>query len=185
MRVFHEPKPKVRFKSNFLITRRIKRTMAESEKAPARNQRGLVRDPYVGESNRRDAEVVQTVWLTESSREIEDTLAELSAAFSKVAADDLESEIGRWLDQLAQQLGAEQCTISEFNVAAGAGFLPQWLAGKHLMALVNAEDSWMRNRLFAGQSVAITSLDDFPAEVEGPRSQHPTCRTASSTPRKS
>ena len=73
----------------------------------ARGARSHVRDPGVGESPPRDEVVVQHAELHPS---FESFLAEVSTAISVAAPGDMENIIGRSLDQLAQQLGAERCT---------------------------------------------------------------------------
>ena len=94
-----------------------------------------------------------------------DFLAEFSAAILNVEVDNIEHEIARWLDQLAHELGAECCTVGEFNAVDHADFHLQWSVGKQPTPLISPEDSWIRSRLTAGKSVAIASLDEIPAEA--------------------
>ncbi len=145
--------------------------MSISLKLPGQRTNGGTRDPGVGELARGHKAVVQDVQLSESSRAFEDTLVEMSAAFSEVAADDLENEIARWLDQLVQQLGAERCTVGEFNTVARAGFAVKWLVGKDPTPLIGPEDSWIRTRLDSGQSISISTLDELPAEAVSTRQE--------------
>ena len=145
--------------------------MSTSGEMSTRDARSHVRSLGVGEFAGGDKAVVQDEWLTGSSRAFEDTLVELSAAFSKVAADDLESEITNWLDQLAQQLGAERCTVGEFNAVGQAGFDVQWLVGIDPTPIISPEDSWIWSRLAAGQLVSISSLGELPAEAASTRQQ--------------
>ncbi len=134
-------------------------------------QRGRGRVPGVGEIAGGDKVVVQNEFLRGLSPTFEDTLIELSATISAVAAEDIESEIARWLDRLAAEMGAERCTVGEFNLVGNAGFHLRWLVGKDPTPFIGPEDSWIRNQLAGGQSVSIASIDELPAEAASTRQQ--------------
>jgi len=143
--------------------------MRTSGEMPADNISGRVRRPGVGDTSPR-GEVA--IWHTELHASFESFLAELSAAFAVVAPDDIQSTIGRWLDQLAQQLGAEQCTVAEFSAPdRQPGFLLQWSVGKQPAPFISPEDSWIRNELAGGRSILISTLDELPAEAVSTRQQ--------------
>ncbi len=143
--------------------------MSISLKTPAESISGRVRRPGAEETPAHD-EVV--VWETELHPSFEIFLAEFSAAFAVVAPDDMENTIGRWVDQLAQQLGAERCTIAEFSASEkSSGFLLQWLVGKQPAPFISTEDSWIREKLAGGQSISISSLDELPAEAVSTRQE--------------
>jgi len=139
--------------------------MSISLKSPGQRTNSGIRYSGVGELARGDKVVVQNEFLTEFSPAFEDFLVEFSAALSKVAANDLESEIARWLDQLAQQLGGERCTVCEFESPDQAGLHMQWLVGKDPAAFISSEDSWIRRRLASGQLISISTLEELPAEA--------------------
>ena len=145
--------------------------MSTSGDMLAENTSSRVSGLGVGELARGDKVVVQERLLTESSRTFEDTLVALSAAFSKVAADDLESEMVRWLDRLAADMGAEQCTIGEFNAVADAGFHVRWTVGKQPTPFLSLEDSGIGKKLARGQSISISTLDELPDEAVSTRRQ--------------
>ena len=100
----------------------------------------------------------------------ESFLAELSTAFSIVAPEKIEEEIGRWLDRLAQQLGVEQCTVAEFyGPEEQPHFLPHWIVGKHLQPFVSDDKAWIQGELASGQVISISALDELPAEAASTR----------------
>ena len=112
------------------------------------------------------------VWQTERHSSFEIFLAEFSADFAVVAPDDMENTIGRWLDQLAHQLGAERCTVAEFSALdKQPGFHMQWLVGKQPLPFIGPEDSWIRDELAGGQLISISTLADLPAEAFSTRQQ--------------
>ncbi|MGI9328546.1 MAG: sigma-54-dependent Fis family transcriptional regulator [Pseudomonadales bacterium] len=99
-----------------------------------------------------------------------DFLIELSGAFSSVPPDAIESEILKWLDQLAERLGAERCTVSEFyEPEKRSQIMLRWLVGDQLAPFISSEDNWIRDSLVGGQSISISSLDDVPAEAVATR----------------
>ena len=138
--------------------------MTESGQKAAKIQRNPIPRHSSEALVRGDKVVVDTSHL------FEDTLVEMFEALARVAVDDLENEIARWLDRLAQQLGAERCTISEFK-AEVAGFHAQWLVGKDSTPFIKPEDSWIQRRLASGQSVSVSTLDEFPAEADSTRQE--------------
>jgi transcriptional regulator with GAF, ATPase, and Fis domain len=100
-----------------------------------------------------------------------DFLAALSTTMATVAGNDLDIKLARHLDQLALQLGVERCTVAEFSVDGNTAFHTKWLVGKDPTPFISPEDSWIRNRLARGQSVAISSLSELPAEAAATRQQ--------------
>ena len=96
----------------------------------------------------------------------EDFLAELSARFSLTVPEDIERDLKRWLDRLAEQLGSEQCTVGEFHEPAKQLETSwHWLVGRQPLPLISPEDSWIQNRLTAGQVTSISNLGEIPAEA--------------------
>jgi transcriptional regulator with GAF, ATPase, and Fis domain len=145
--------------------------MSTSGEMPAKSTSGHVRRPGVEETPPRDEIVVQRTWPTGPHAPFEDFLAALSATMATVVPDDMESEIARWLDQLAEHLAAERCTVGEFNAGAHAGFHVQWLVGKDPTPFIRPEDSWIQRRLASGQSISISTLDELPAEAVSTRQE--------------
>ena len=143
--------------------------MPTSGEMPADNISVRVRRLGVGDTSVRGEVAVRH---TELHASFESFLAEFSATFAVVAPDDIERTIGRWLDQLAQQLGAERCTVAEFSVPdRQPGFLLQWLVGKQPAPFISPEDAWIRDELASGRSILISTLDELPAEAASTRQQ--------------
>ena len=144
--------------------------MSTSRRIPAASTSGRVRGAGVQASAHGDEAVVQAAYLDESSRTFEDFLAEMSSAMSTVAPSHIENEIRRWLDQLAQQLGAERCTIGEFyGPKERPRFLLQWKVGGSPQPFMRDSDAWIQGRLALGQLISISSLDELPAEAASAR----------------
>ena len=142
--------------------------MPTSQDIPAGRSSGRVRRTVVDELRQRDEGVGLSVSLYPA---FEDLLCELCSVLSTCAADNLETVIAQRLDQLALQLGAERCTVGEFNVGPRTGFHLQWLVGKDPTPSIGPEVSWIRRRLVSGQIVSISTLDQIPAEAASTRQQ--------------
>ncbi len=131
------------------------------------NTSGPDRRPYVKETPRHVA-----VGPSELHPSFEIFLAELSAVFAVVAPDEMENTIGRWLDQLAQQLGAERCTVAEFSAPEEQpAFVLQWLVGKQPVPFIIPEDSWIQDELVGGRLISISSLDELPVGAASSRQE--------------
>jgi len=144
--------------------------MSTSGEMPGKSTSGHVRRPGVEETPSRDEIVVQRTWPTGPHAPFEDFLAALSAAMATVVPDDLDSEIAAWLDQLAQQLGAERCTVGEFYESEKQSrFMLQWPVGHQPAPFIIPEDQYIRARLAAGHVLSISSLDEIPAEAVSTR----------------
>jgi transcriptional regulator with GAF, ATPase, and Fis domain len=96
--------------------------------------------------------------LAEPPSSFETLLADLSKALAGIAPADVEREVARWLDRIAQELCAERCTVGEFCTDG------LWVAGRQPTPFIDPEASWIRDRLSAGQSVVVSSLDELPDE---------------------
>lgn len=102
----------------------------------------------------------------------ESFFGELSQALAIVPIDDLETEIPRWLDRLAREIGAEHCTIGEFDDGkVEPRFLRQWRVGEDPRAISPDHEGWNQGQLASGQIIAIGSLDDLPVEETATRRQ--------------
>jgi transcriptional regulator with GAF, ATPase, and Fis domain len=102
----------------------------------------------------------------------ESFVGELSQALAIVPIDDLETEIPRWLDRLAREIGAEHCTIGEFDDGkVEPRFLRQWRVGEDPRAISPDNEGWHQGQLASGQIIAISSLDDLPVEETATRRQ--------------
>ena len=100
----------------------------------------------------------------------ESFLAELSAAFASVANKDaeIEREIAKRLEELAQQLGVERCTVGEFYAPGETPrFLLQWNVGRNPepFSVDGPGKQWVQRQLSTGQVIAISSLAKLPAEA--------------------
>ncbi len=99
----------------------------------------------------------------------ETLLAELSAAFVNVPADEVDREIERWLRRMVEFLGIERSILFQFTAEEGdfrithsyakAGFTPA------LPVVPREEGPWHVKKMLAGETVVISRLDDFPADA--------------------
>jgi len=120
-----------------------------------------------GDFDRSNKAEVKNAW-PQSSFEV--FLAEMSVALSNVSPGAIEREIAARLDRIACALGAERCTVGEFSAnASTTHFHLQWLVGKQPKPFTSPTDSWIRRELLAGKTVAISSLDELPADAASSR----------------
>jgi len=102
----------------------------------------------------------------------ESFLVELSQALSVVPVDNLKTEISRWLEQLAREMGAERCSVGEFYGAEDEPrFLVHWKLGEQAERFMPNGRVWIQRQLSTGRVVSIARLDDMPAEAEALREE--------------
>jgi formate hydrogenlyase transcriptional activator len=97
-------------------------------------------------------------------------LADLSATFSNVSGDQLDTEIERALRRLLEFLGFDRSNFGEFNAdgraiilcSVATGGVEQYPPGPAPVFL-----NWYNGELHAGKIVHVRSLDDLPAEATG------------------
>ncbi len=102
--------------------------------------------------------------------QFERLLAELSAAFVNIPGERLDSELHTWLERIGKQLDVDLCTIwqaaedgENFNVThicstlGSAVFPPK---------LPYTAFPYATKRLFSGEIVVFSCVDDLPAEAE-------------------
>lgn len=144
--------------------------MPKSGEMPAGSTGRVARD-IAGESvSTRFIHAVEDLDLSGPYSAFESFLVDLSSALTAVQPDELETEILRWLKRLAEQLGAELCTIGEYRESDGnPESLLQWTVGNQPLPLFTDPDSWAQARLAAGELVTLSSLDDLPEEAAASR----------------
>ncbi len=108
---------------------------------------------------------VAVVTRADLQSEFENYVLALTGDLASVGAVHIEGEIAKWIDPLARLLGAERCTAGEFSSAEEEPrFLLQWLVGQEPSPFASPSDSWIQRSLSNGEVVAITTLDEIPAE---------------------
>jgi signal transduction histidine kinase len=100
----------------------------------------------------------------------EDLLAEMSRAFIRATADQIDSEIDRWLEKIGIALELDRTNAGEFNTdeevfyntyhwhREGVRLIPSRLK-------VNQALPWLASNIFADELVVIRRLDDLPPEA--------------------
>ena len=107
---------------------------------------------------------------SEETRQFEELVLELASAFVRVTTDRIDQEINRWLERIVLALGLDRSTISEINLSSGwATFSHGWareperIIGKSLDA--NALLPWIKQKVLAGDTIVMSSLDALPDEA--------------------
>jgi signal transduction histidine kinase len=99
----------------------------------------------------------------------ESLLGSLSAAFARVASDEINHEIGRWLKEIVVELGLDRTNLAEWLTEKGDFRNTfQWVRPglpRAPMVLVQAHLPWITQRIRAGESVIFSSLGELPAEA--------------------
>ena len=143
--------------------------MSTSRELTAKSTSGRARHPSVNETPPRNEVLLQH---TDLHSAFEGLLADMSAAISVAAVDDIECEITQWLNQLAQQLGAERCAVGEFYSAdEKPRFLLRLVVGHQSEPFEQHGTGWIQSTLASGQVISISSLDELPAEAVAAREQ--------------
>jgi signal transduction histidine kinase len=101
--------------------------------------------------------------------DFEKLLSDLSAAFIRVSVEEIDSEIERWLQRIVLALHMDRGTVGQLDQSGALHITHQWAR-----AGVTAPDKgldvrrslpWTARKLFAGELVAVSRIDEFPAEA--------------------
>ncbi len=97
-------------------------------------------------------------------------VAELSTSFIRASISEIDDEINRSLERIAEMLDLDRSTIAEFRPDGLAVFSHGWvrdarqdLIGQSLD--VNALLPWTKEKMLAGETVVMSSVDRLPAEA--------------------
>jgi two-component system sensor kinase FixL len=101
--------------------------------------------------------------------DFERLLSALSAAFIRVSVEEIDSEIERWLQRIVLALHMDRGTVGQLDQGGALYVTHQWAR-----AGVTTPDKgldvrqslpWTARKLLAGELVAASRIDDFPAEA--------------------
>jgi signal transduction histidine kinase len=97
-------------------------------------------------------------------------VAELSTSFIRASISEIDDEINRSLERIAEMLDLDRSTIAEFRPDGLAVFSHGWvrdprqdLIGQSLD--VNALLPWTKEKMLAGETVVMSSVDRLPPEA--------------------
>ena len=100
----------------------------------------------------------------------EDVLAELSTAFVRATADQISSEIVRWLQNIGLALEVDRASIGQINPSDGFLYATHEWARDGIAPLphalnANQQVPWLAHKIFAGETVVLRSVEDIPPEA--------------------
>ncbi len=100
----------------------------------------------------------------------EDVLAELSTAFVRTTADQISSEIVRWLQNIGLALEVDRASIGQINPSDGILYATHEWARDGIAPLphalnANQQVPWLAHKIFAGETVVLGSVEDVPSEA--------------------
>jgi len=106
----------------------------------------------------------------DEARRFERLLADLAGAFVRATADQIDTEINRWLERIGLTLGLDRSTIAQVDPATGrANFSHTWAReGYPLVPIhldVNVVLPWLKSKILAGETLVFSSLDELPKEA--------------------
>jgi signal transduction histidine kinase len=108
--------------------------------------------------------------------DFEKLLADLSAAFIRVSAEEVDVEIERWLQLIVLAMNIDRSTVVQVDPADGLIYTTHQWAREGLDApergqRVNEAGSfpWLTARVFAGEVTIIPRLEDMPSEASKDR----------------
>jgi signal transduction histidine kinase len=108
--------------------------------------------------------------------DFEKLLSDLSAAFIRVSAEEVDAEIERWLQQIVVAMNIDRSTVVQVDPADGLIYTTHQWARDPLDApesgrRVNDADSypWLTGKVFSGEVVVIPRLEDMPPEASRDR----------------
>lgn len=97
-------------------------------------------------------------------------MAEMSAAFLKISADQTELEIDRWLPRVGRALELDRITVGQVNPGSGMLRVTQRWAAKDVPLYPknlnpNAVFPWLTNKIMADELVVLSRIQDAPREA--------------------
>jgi formate hydrogenlyase transcriptional activator len=120
----------------------------------------------------------------DENRHFERLVADLSGAFVRAAAEEIDDEINRWLRRIVLALGLDRSTVAQIDPHSGSASFSHGWAREEERVITNSLDAnamlpWLRKKMLAGETVVFSSLDELPEEagvdresmrVHGPKS---------------
>ncbi len=102
-------------------------------------------------------------------RSFEEILGEMSAAFVRAAADEIDREIERWHQRIVLALDLDRSSIGEISADQATFYIAhQWtrpgLTGLPLKMSLETRAPWLTQRLLAGETVVFSDPDHLPRE---------------------
>ena len=100
----------------------------------------------------------------------EDLLSQMSTAFVRVTAGQIDSEIVRWLERIVLVLGFDRSTLAQTDSADGMLYATHQWSREGITPTpprldVGALLPWLASRIFADEVVALSRLEDAPPEA--------------------
>jgi signal transduction histidine kinase len=101
--------------------------------------------------------------------DFEKLLSDLSAAFIRVSVEEIDNEMERWLQRIVMTLHMDRGTVGQLDQSGAVYITHQWARSG-----VTAPDKgldvrqslpWTAHKLFAGELVAVSQIDEFPPEA--------------------
>ena len=120
-------------------------------------------DPYVDITDRERAEQALAKQL-----KFETMLAEMSATFISLPADQLDGQIREGQKRICEMLGLDHSTLAQISAENNTLIITHsWAAGgfEALPALTQNDFPWMTGTLLSGQRVSFARIDDLPEEA--------------------
>ncbi|MGH7932252.1 MAG: sensor histidine kinase [Candidatus Binataceae bacterium] len=108
---------------------------------------------------------------SDQSRRFNELVAELSATFVRVSLAEIDDEINRSLQRIAQALGLDRSTIAQINPGDGFAFFSHgWVSDERYAVVGKSLDTnallpWTKAKMIAGETVIIPNVDELPEEA--------------------
>jgi signal transduction histidine kinase len=102
--------------------------------------------------------------------DFETILAEISAAFVRTTADQISPQIDHWLQRIVLSLGIDRATVGQLNPADGLLYATHQWARAGVVPIPEALNAleavpWLTEKLLADELVALSRMQDAPAEA--------------------
>jgi signal transduction histidine kinase/PAS domain-containing protein len=119
-------------------------------------------------------EIIDEVVGSRAILDFEDLAAELSAAFVRTPADQVDGELDYWLERIVRALDIDRCVIGEINPDDRQVYVThQWsrpgLAPLFIGMNATATLPWLIDRTLAGKLTVISRDEDMPPEASRDR----------------
>jgi signal transduction histidine kinase len=106
----------------------------------------------------------------DESGRFSELVADLSTAFIRAALPEIDNEINRSLQRIAETLDLDRSTIAEFKINGIAVFSHGWVRDPQHRIVGEALDvkallPWTTTRMLAGETVVMPGVDSLPAEA--------------------
>jgi signal transduction histidine kinase len=105
----------------------------------------------------------------EQDRSFDHLIAKLCRAFVRATVEEIDEEINRWLKRIVLALGLDRATVAELDSSGWGAFSHGWARDPDQIIEqpldINALLPWLLNKVAAGETVIIPSLDDLPEEA--------------------